>query len=106
MVIKIYPTKPEYKKLKNHKKQWLLVNKALNPTKPFDEKKQPFSDFAKVVNLRNDALHYVVKYKTPIGDLTPLYHSYCYENAKLSVNVVDSMIEHLSETQRSPYQHG
>jgi hypothetical protein len=102
MVIELYPTKPEYKKLKDHKKQWSLVSKVLNPTNPFDEKTPPFSDFSKVVDLRNDALHYVVKYKTPVGDLSPIYHMYSYENAQLSVNVIDPMIDRLSENSNVP----
>jgi hypothetical protein len=44
MVIELYPTKSEYKKLKDHKKQWLLVCKVLNPNHPFDEN-TPFSHF-------------------------------------------------------------
>jgi hypothetical protein len=42
MIIERYPTKPEYRKLKDHKKQWLLVSGILNPSHPFEEKKTTF----------------------------------------------------------------
>jgi hypothetical protein len=54
------------------------------------------------VDLRNDALHYVVKYKRPVGDISPIYHKYNYGNAQLSVNVIDPMIERLSESSKIP----
>lgn len=102
MVIKRYPTKPEFKNLKDHKKQWLLVSKVLNPTNPFKERRVPFSRFSKVVKLRNDAIHYMVKYKTPIRDFSPIYYSYSYDNAKMSVDIIDPMIERLSENSSIP----
>jgi hypothetical protein len=102
MVIKRYPTKPQYKKLKDHKKQWLLVSKALNKTNPFKERRVPFSRFSKAVNLRNDALHYPVKYKTPIGQFSPIYNSYNHNSARMSVDMIDPMIERLSENSTIP----
>jgi hypothetical protein len=102
MIIEKYSTKPEYKKLKDHKKQWLLIGNFLNPENLFKEDKLPFSDFAKIVDLRNDALHYTPKFKPPVGDLTPLYDSYRYENAEIALKIIDSMVEHLSENSNIP----
>jgi hypothetical protein len=102
MITEKYPTRPDYRKLKDHKKQWLLINKQLNPKYPFDENQQPFSDFARIVDLRNDALHYTPEFKPPIDDLTPLYDSYRYENAELAVNTTDAMIRHLSMDSQIP----
>lgn len=62
----------------------------------------PFSDFVKIVNLRNDALHYTLEFKPPVADVTPLYNSYRYENAEVAVNTINSMIEHLSENSNIP----
>jgi hypothetical protein len=97
MITEKYPTKPKYKNLKDHKKQWLLVGNFLNPQNPFCEGKPPFSDFADIVDRRNDAMHYTSKFEPPIDDLTPLYACYRYEKAESAVKTIDSMIEHLSE---------
>jgi hypothetical protein len=84
-------------RLKDNKKQWNLVGKFLNNKQQFVDDKPPFSDFIKIVHLRNDALHYTLEFKPPVGDLTPLYNSYRYENAELAVRTIESMIEHLCE---------
>jgi hypothetical protein len=102
MIIEKYPTKSEYRKLKDHKKKWLLVSRHLNAKHPFEENKQPFSDFDKIVDLRNDAMHYTARFRPPVDNLTPLYDSYryiyivyIYIQAELAVKTMDSMIEHL-----------
>jgi predicted metallo-beta-lactamase superfamily hydrolase len=105
MIIQNYPTKPEYKEIKDNKKQWRLVGNFLNRRAQFVDDKQPFSDFVKIVNLRNDTLHYTLEFKPPVADITPLYNSYRYENAELAVKTINSMVEHLSENSLLIHHH-
>jgi hypothetical protein len=44
----------------------------------------------------------MVKYETAVGALSPIYDSYSYPNAQLSVDVIDPMIERLSENSNVP----
>ena len=53
------------------------------------------ADFAKIVDLRNDVMHYTPEFRPPIDNLTSLYDSYRYEHAELAVKTMDSMIERL-----------
>ena len=80
MIIDKYPTKPDYKKLSDLKKKWLLVTNFLNPQNKLDINIQPFLDFVRIVNLRNDSIHYFVDYKKPENEFAPIYNNYCYKN--------------------------
>ncbi|MFL6343544.1 MAG: hypothetical protein ACJ72U_18620, partial [Nitrososphaeraceae archaeon] len=96
MIIQKYPNTPYTSNLGN-RQRWKVVGNFLNNREQFIDDKPPLSDFAKIVKLRNDAVHYTRKFKPPIGDLTPLYNSYRYENAEMALKTINSMIEHLCE---------
>lgn len=92
----------QYKKLKDHKKQWFLVCKFLNPQNSFDIQASPYSDFVKVVDLRNDALHYLPEFQSPEGQFTLAYSKFSYDNAKIAVDIILPMIERLTENSVIP----
>ncbi|MFL6432115.1 MAG: hypothetical protein ACJ71O_00085 [Nitrososphaeraceae archaeon] len=96
MIIQKYPNTPYTSNLGN-RQRWKVVGNFLNNREQFIDDKPPLSDFAKIVKLRNDAVHYTRKFKPPTGDLTPLYNSYRYENAEMALKTINSMIEHLCE---------
>ena len=102
MIIDKYPTKPEYKKLKDIKKKWRLVNNFLNKQNQLIEGQLPFSDFAKLVDLRNDSVHYFVNHKDVLNDFVPIYNEYGYANSKLAVGILDKMIENISSSSSVP----
>lgn len=88
----------QYKKLEDIKKKWKLVGKFLNNGNDvFDDEKKPFSDFVKVINWRNKALHYKSKFLPPIGEQSTVSKVYSYENAKFAIKIIKPMISKLCE---------
>lgn len=93
LIIKEYT--PQYDDLKDHKKKWLLIQKSLNPKHQFVENQKPFTSFAKLVDLRNTAIHYTAEFQPSLDEHTPVYENFCYENAKLIVDCIEPMIAEL-----------